>query len=649
MIDAINLSVQFSGNYLFENVNFKINKNDKIALVGANGTGKTTLLRLINGEEHPESGKIQKQKKLKIGYLPQEFISLSNSTLFNEAKSALTEINDLTSRENEINEKLSDSKLSDVEKDKFIHLLGEIEHQKEKIDFYSADARIKKILTGLGFSNSDFERNTQEFSGGWQMRIELAKILLGNNDLILLDEPTNHLDIDSLRWIIEFLENYKGSILLVSHDRYFVNRITNKTLEIADNKVTLFNSTYNDYLNFKDERDNQLQAIAKNQQKRIKEIERFIERFRYKNTKARQVQSRLKLLEKMERVEFYEEESKIEIKFPEPPRGGAIPVELVQISKSYGSNNVFHNLDLKIERGEKIAFVGPNGAGKTTLAKIIAGELKFESGDLKLGHNTLISYYAQEVTESLNLENDILDTLMETSDEYTPGQLRNLLGSFLFSNDDIFKKIKVLSGGEKSRVALAKILLIKANLIVLDEPTNHLDYSSKNILQSALVNYPGTLIIVSHDVDFLKPIVNKIYEVRNKKTKCYHGGIDYYLEKIDKDSLENIQVINKKRVDQSSVRKDLKRIEAEKRQTKYKLTKEIILNIKEIEKNIADFESHKLLIEEELSNEEVFSNPQLSKDKNLEYDKIKNKIEESYSEWTKLTEKLEEIEKSFEN
>lgn len=648
MIDVINLSVQFSGNYLFEGTNFKINKNDKIALVGANGTGKTTLLRIISGTEHSETGIIQKQKNIKIGYLPQEFVSFSDRSLFTEVKSALTEVVKLDESEKKINSQLGADNLSEQERDELVHQLGDIEHRKEEIDFYSADSKIKKVLTGLGFGEKDFDRTTHEFSGGWQMRIELAKILLGNNNLILLDEPTNHLDIDSLQWLIEYLENYNGALLIVSHDRYFINRITNKTLEIADRKITLFNSNYEHYLSFKDERDNQLQAIAKNQQKKIKEIERFIERFRYKNTKSRQVQSRIKMLEKMDRVEIMDSESKIEIKFPDPPRGGVVPVTLQHISKSYGNNSVFEGINFSIERGEKIGFVGPNGAGKTTLAKIIAGQLEATKGEIALGHNTTISYYAQEVAESLDLEKDVLDTMMDVSDEYTPGQLRNILGSFLFSNDDIFKKVRVLSGGEKSRVALAKILLVKANLIILDEPTNHLDYSSKKILQNALVNFPGTLVVVSHDVEFLRPIVNKIYEIRNNKAICFYGGIDYYLEK--KKVAEQQIGDEKQPADKSpqGSRKELKRIEAEMRQKKFQLTKDIVKQIENLEEQIARLESNKNQIEEELSKEEIFSNPQLSKEKNLHYDKIKNQLDDFYSEWTHLNAELEEIEKSFE-
>ncbi len=647
MIDLINLSVQFSGEYLFEYANIKINKNDKIALVGANGTGKTTLLRIIAGFNQPEAGDVQKQKSIKIGYLPQEFVSFQDNTLFNAVKSALQEIQEITKNEEYINSELKRYDLTENRRNLLIHQLGDIQHRKEDIDFYGSDANVKKILTGLGFSEKDYGRRLEEFSGGWLMRVELAKILLQKNDLIMLDEPTNHLDIDSLQWLIDYLENFEGALIIVSHDRYFINKITNKTLEIFDHKVNLFNSNYDNYLKFKDERDRQLEAMATNQQKRIKEIERFIERFRYKNTKSRQVQSRIKMLEKIERIDLSEKEDKIDIKFPAPPRSGAIPIELKDISKIFGSITVFEKIYIKIERGEKIAVVGPNGAGKTTLAKIIANKLKPDKGEVIIGYNTFISYYAQEVTETLNLDKDIIDTMAEVSDNYTPGQLRNLLGSFLFSADDIFKKVRVLSGGEKSRVALARILLIKANFIILDEPTNHLDYSSKKILQEALINFPGNLILVSHDIDFLRPIISKVFEVRNNNVKCYYGGIDYYLEKKKEEQFfKQINTTSNNQLKRNT-RKDMKRTEAEKRQLRYNMTKDIKEKIQSLEENIVQLESQKSKIEHELTKEEIFSNPEISKMKNSEYEEVKNRLTISYSKWTFLIEELEEIENNL--
>lgn len=644
MIDINNLSIQFGGKFLFEDVNLRIAKSDKIALVGSNGTGKSTFLKLLYGSEQPESGEIQKQRGIKIGFLPQEFISVKGKTVFAEVKSSLAEINNIISREEKITSKLSRKGISEEERISLLHDLGSLTHRKEEVGFYETDSRIEKVLTGLGFKEKDFFRKTDEFSGGWQMRIELAKILLGSNDLILLDEPTNHLDIDSLEWVIDFLYDYKGAIVVVSHDKHFVNKITNKTLEIFNAKLNFYNGNYDSYIIFKEERDEQLRAQYKSQQKKIADTMKFIERFRYKATKARQVQSRIKQLEKVEAVELIEDEKKIDLKFPEPERSGSVPVELINIDKSYGDNEVLKNFSLKIERGEKIALLGPNGSGKTTLSRIIAGKHDINGGNLEYGHNTSVSYYAQEVTAELNLENDILDELAEANSDFTVPQLRSLLGSFLFSDDDVFKKIKVLSGGEKSRVALAKILLTKANLIILDEPTNHLDYTSKNILQKALLAFPGTLIVVSHDIDFLRPIISKVIYFKDGRTNVYYGGIDYYLSKRKE---EETAAVNLNEPEDKVNKKDQKRIEAEIRQKKYLLTKDIKKEIEKAEKEIEINETLKASLEIELTREEVYSNPELAKTKNLEYETAKQRLDELYSRWTALSHELEETEKSF--
>ncbi|MFA8343147.1 MAG: ABC-F family ATP-binding cassette domain-containing protein [Rhodothermaceae bacterium] len=647
MLDVINLSMQYGGKYLFDNTNFKINKGDKIALVGSNGTGKSTLLKLLKGTEESESGRIDMPKGTKIGYLSQEFTDLKGKTLFNEVKTSLGEISQLQQKEDELQLALSDDTLDENTKLDLSQQLGEINTRKEEIDFYRVDSNIEKVLMGLGFSVSDFNRMTDEFSGGWQMRIELAKILLDTNDIILLDEPTNHLDIDTLQWLINFLKASKVSAVIVSHDKYFVNEVTNRTLEIFNKKISGFNGNYDAYLKFKEERDEQLEAEFIQQQKKIKETEKFIERFRYKATKAKQVQSRVKQLEKIDLVELTNQEKSITIRFPEPERSGAIPVEMNGISKAYGSNKVFENLDFKVERGEKIAFVGPNGAGKTTLAKLIANKIQPNQGDILLGHNTFISYYAQEVAENLNPELDLLESVAEIGTEYTLPQLRSLLGTFLFSSDDVFKKISVLSGGEKSRVALAKILLTKANLIILDEPTNHLDASSKAVLQEALKEFSGTLIIVSHDVDFLRPVINKVIEIRRGEFNTFAGDIDYYLSK---KNAEAIDASNNKGVSQAqekSTRKDQKRLEAELRQKRYKATKEVVKAIEKIELEIEKLEEKKTAIEGDLASEETFSNPAVAKEKNAEYEETKKQLEKVYEKWSSLNEELEEIERNI--
>ncbi|MFH1196035.1 MAG: ABC-F family ATP-binding cassette domain-containing protein [bacterium] len=650
MIDLQNLSIQFSGDNLFENVNLRINNGDKIALVGSNGSGKSTFLKLLIGIEKPETGNISKQRGIKIGYLPQELIQLRGKPLFDEVKSSLQEINDIVVEENKINDQLSSQVLSDEKKFELLHRLGDLTHRKEEINFYSIDSEIGKVLVGLGFKEEEFTKLTHEFSGGWQMRIELAKLLLSKNDLLMMDEPTNHLDLDSLQWLIEFLHKFKGALIIVSHDRFFINEVTDRTLEIFNNSISFYRGNYEEYLVFKEERDKRIKEMIRVQELKRKATERFIERFRYKATKARQVQNRIKQLEKFESFELPDDEEKIKLKFPDPPKSGIVPIELINISKSYGNNDVLVDVSLLVERGDKIALVGPNGAGKTTISKIIAQKLLPDSGEVKLGHNTTFSYYAQEVAENLDLDKDIFESIEDIATDLTPGQIRNLLGSFLFSDDEVFKKVKVLSGGEKSRVALARILLTSANLIVMDEPTNHLDFSSKRILQKALIDFSGSLIIVSHDIDFIKPITNKIVEVRNKQLRIYPGGIDYYLHKKNEQiEAEQSLISAQKAIEGTSNKKDQKRSEAELRQKRYAATKDIKQQIVEIEKEIGKLEELKMTTEKELSSIEIYSSPEIAKEKNKLYAEVKETLETTFHRWAELTEQLEVIEKSFAN
>lgn len=646
MIDVRNLSVQFTGENLFENVNLKISRHDKIALVGSNGKGKSTFLKLLYGLEKPETGEIIKQKGISIGYLPQDLLSFKGKTLFDEVKSSLIELNTIVEKETEILDALNSDVVNEEDRQELLEELGELHNRKDQLDFYSSESRIEKILEGLGFKEKDFFRKTEEFSGGWQMRIQLAKILLAENDLILLDEPTNHLDIDTLTWLIDFLQSNKNALIIVSHDRHFVNNVTTKTLEIFFQQINFFTGNYDHYLQFKDERDIQLKEQQKIRERKVKETERFIERFRYKASKARQVQSRIKQLEKLDTVQLIEDEKKIEIKFPDPPRSATVPVELKNIFKSYGELEVLRDINLQIERGEKIAIVGSNGAGKTTLAKIIGSKGTPTKGELMYGTNTIVSYYEQEVADSLNPEHDLIDSLEEVNDQLSPVQLRKILGSFLFSGEDVFKKIKVLSGGEKSRVALSRLLLTKSNFIILDEPTNHLDFNSKEILQNALINYAGTLLIVSHDIDFLRPVITKVIEIQNSKLKLYYGGINYFLQKRKEQPEDSASDVNK--TDDKINRKDLKRIEAEIRQKKYTQTKEFKKQLENCEQKIQVFEQKKTEIETELTMPEIFSNAQLAKEKNIEYEKIKKGLDEEYTLWAELTSKIEEIEKNFE-
>ncbi len=646
MIDLSNISLQFNGKYLFKDVNYRISSGDKISLVGANGTGKSSLLKIIAGYLQPESGDVLKQKNIAIGYLPQDNIIHSGKSLLDEAFSALDDIVSLQTKEEYLTYQLNMPNLSDEDKMDIAHQLGEVHHMLEGLDSFSAESKVKKILLGLGFNEEDFERQTDEFSGGWQMRIALAKILISQNDILLLDEPTNHLDLDSLQWLINFLKAYKGGLLVVSHDKNFINLVTNKTLEIFLGRFFSFKGDYDSYLRFKEERDWQTIQQYEQQQKKLKETQQFIERFRYKATKAKQVQSRIKQLEKLELIELPEDKSEIEIKFPEPPQSGRTPIKLVSVFKSYGDKKVFEGIDFEIEKGEKVAFVGPNGAGKSTLAKIIAGVVDINSGERILGHNTLISYYAQDVADQLDSELDILETVYGINEQKTVGQLRSLLGSFLFTGDDVFKKVGVLSGGEKSRVALCKILLTKSNFIILDEPTNHLDYSSKLILQKALMDFSGTLILVSHDVDFLRPLVSKVVDIRNGKIKIYLDGIDYYLSKREQTFLEN-PVTESKRKKDSVSRKDQKRLEAELRQQRHKATKDILKSISDLEVQITNSEKEIKNLEEKLADPELYYDGDLAKQTTTRFTHAKRELDSLLQKWEDLNNKLNEIESRF--
>lgn len=646
MIDLLNVSIQFGGKYLFKDFSYKIHHNDRISLVGANGSGKSTLLKVFTGEVIPETGNLNKQKRISIGYLPQEQIVHHDNTLIEEANSALTGLKTLEEKEKFLIEQMNLPNIDDDEREDLVMQLGDVHNRLEDLDYYSSKSRVEKILIGLGFSEEDFEKPTETFSLGWQMRIALAKILISQNDLLLMDEPTNHLDLDSLQWLISFLRTSKSALILVSHDKYFVNSVTNKTLEIFQNRITAFNGNYDSYLKWKEERNELLENQFEAQQKKIKETQKFIERFRYKATKAKQVQSRIKQLEKIELVELPSDSKKIRIKFPDAPHSGKTVVELKEISKSFDNKLILSNVSLTVNKHDKIAFVGPNGAGKTTLSRILAGALEIDSGERVTGHNTLISFYTQDVTDQLNPDLDIIETLDGISEELTLGGLRGLLGSFLFTGDDVFKKISVLSGGEKSRVALAKILLTKSNLIILDEPTNHLDISSKDILQQALVDFNGSIVLISHDVDFLKPIVNKTVEVRNKNIQYYEGGIEYYLYK--KSLIENLEVAQEKNIRSSMEnRKSQKRREAEIRQIIYSETKELRTRIKKLEQKIAELEQRQKELEEVLFAPDTYKDIHFAAEKNVEFQKTKIELDEYLTEWEKLSSQIQEIENRF--
>lgn len=646
MISVEDISVQFSGEYLFHSVSFKINPSDKIGVVGPNGCGKTTLLRILAGEIEPENGSINFQKGIKIGYLPQDYISeVTDEYLFDEVYKANQEIYELENLEKDLLKKL------ELHQDKnLIERLGSVQLRLHQLNPETYKSEIIKVLLGLGFTEKDFNRKLSEFSGGWRVRVAIAKLLLSNADLLLLDEPTNHLDFDSLEFLISYLKKFRGALLVISHDTHFLNSVTNKTLGFSFGKVIMFNGNADEFYKYQEAQRNQLILEYKSQQKRIKHIERFIERFRYKATKARQVQSRIKMLEKIETIEIPDDEEVISFNFEDIPKSGKVVVTLENVSKSYDGVEVFTNLNLQIDRGDKIAVVGLNGTGKSTLAKILADVETINSGIKTYGHNVIIGYYSQNLIEELDLNQTVLETVEYVDPEKTQSQVRKLLGCFLFEGEDVFKKVSVLSGGEKSRLVLLKILLKKSNFLILDEPTNHLDRQSKKVLQDALIDYDGTLVIVSHDVDFVNPIVNKVIEVKNKNIKLYYGNLDdfIHLKKSEEDTLNNgkpksIGKLNEQNINQ---RKLQKRIEAEKRQKFYALTKNIKERINFLEKEISKLEEQKKNLEQ------LFSQPdKVSPERNIfvEYKEISERIDQYLEEWSHLSDEYERIEKEIFN
>ncbi|MBK8808055.1 MAG: ABC-F family ATP-binding cassette domain-containing protein [Bacteroidales bacterium] len=542
MILVENLAVEFSGSFLFKDISFVINEKDRIALMGKNGAGKSTMLKIIAGERSPNSGRVTVPKDRTIAYLPQHLMTDNDSTVFEEASKAFKSIFSMQTRIDEINTELGVR--TDYESDAYYKLIEEVTTLSEK--FYSIEdtnyeADVEKILMGLGFKRTDFTRPTSDFSGGWRMRIELAKILLQKPDLILLDEPTNHMDIESIQWLEEFLIDSGKAVMLISHDRAFVDRITNRTIEVTMGRIYDYKVNYSTYLQLRKERREQQQRQAEEQQKTISDTERFIERFKGTYSKALQVQSRVRQLEKMEIIEVDEEDSSaLRLKFPPSPRSGNYPVIADNLSKTYDDFVVFQNAAFTIERGQKIAFVGKNGEGKSTLVKCLMKEIDFE-GQLTLGHNVQIGYFAQNQASQLDEELTVYQTIDDVAVGDIRTKIKDLLGAFLFGGDSWTKKVKVLSGGERTRLAMIKLLLEPVNLLILDEPTNHLDMKTKDILKAALQDFDGTLILVSHDRDFLDGLVTKVYEFGNKRVKEHLTGIYEFLELKKMDNLKELE------------------------------------------------------------------------------------------------------------
>ena len=543
MISLDNLSISYGGWTLFDNISFLINPKDRIGLVGKNGAGKTTLLRVITSEQQPTSGTVTINSECTIGYLPQQMRVADTTTLVAETAKAFDEVLRIEKEIEHLNTEIaSRTDYESAEYEELIHRLNDLTDRYHILGGDTREADIERTLLGLGFKRSDFERPTSEFSGGWRMRIELAKLLLRHPSIFLLDEPTNHLDIESIQWLEEYLKNYNGAVLLISHDRAFLDNVTTRTVELSLGKIYDYKVPYSKFVELRAERRAQQMAAYQNQQKLIEKTEEFIEKFRYKPTKSNQVQSRVKQLERLERIEVDEEDlSRLNIKFPPAPRSGQIVAEVKEVGKSFGEKHIFSGADFTIERGQKIALVGRNGEGKTTFARMLIGELETSEGSIKVGANVNIGYYAQNQDDLMDGEFTVFDTLDRVAVGDIRTRLRDILGAFLFRGEDIDKKVKVLSGGERSRLAMARLMLEPYNLLVLDEPTNHMDMRSKDILKNALQKYDGTVVVVSHDREFLDGLVDRVYEFRDGGVKEYLGGIYYFLEKRKIDSLAEIE------------------------------------------------------------------------------------------------------------
>ena len=625
MLNIHNLSVSFSGEYLFKEISFKLISGDRVGLIGKNGAGKSTLLKLLSKETEMDSGSIAYEKDLRIGFLKQDIDFDKGRTVLEEAYQAFSEIKILEERQNEINTQLSER--TDYESDSYLELindLSDVNDRYELIGGYNYQGQTEKILQGLGFKRDDFHKSTDTFSGGWRMRIELAKLLLQSNDLLLLDEPTNHLDIESIIWLENFLKSFLGAVVIVSHDKMFLNNVTNRTIDISLGRIYDFNKHYSKYLVLREEIKSQQISAQKNQEKHIQHTEKLIQKFKAKASKASMAQSLMKKIEKIDRIEVDQDDNSVmKLNFNISINPGKVVAEIENLSKSYDDNNVLSNVNLLIERKSKIAFVGQNGQGKSTLAKIMVGELTPSSGNSKLGHNVQIGYFAQNQAEYLDGSKTVLQTMIDSANETNRSKVRDVLGSFLFKGDDVEKYVRVLSGGERNRLALAKLLLQPFNVLVMDEPTNHLDIKSKSVLKQALVKFDGTLILVSHDRDFLQDLTNKVYEFKSQNIKEYLGDIDFYLNQRKIEDFREIEkkdkVINVKKnknID-SLIERDLKKKISNIESKISRLENEISIIDKDLEEDY----------EKTISRDNFFSN----------YEKKKSDLDSLMKKWEKLS------------
>ncbi len=648
MISIEGLTVEFGANPLFDNITYVVNKRDRIALVGKNGAGKTTMLRIIAGLQEPTSGRVNRPKDLSIGYLPQQMQLSDTRTVMQEAEQAFAHVFELRSRVERMNEELASR--TDYDSDDYQELIERISTATEQLALAGSanyQAEIERTLMGLGFLRTDFDRPTAEFSGGWRMRIELAKLLLQHHDVLLLDEPTNHLDIESIQWLENFLATRAATVMLVSHDRAFIDNVTNRTIEISLGKIFDYQVNYSKYVVLRQERLEQQQRAYENQQKQIQDTESFIERFRYKATKAVQVQSRIKQLEKIDRIEVDEvDTSHISLRFPPAPRSGDYPIIADDVRKCYGEHLVFENATFTLKRGEKVAFVGKNGEGKSTLVKCIMGEIPYE-GSLKLGHNVKIGYFAQNQASLLDGSITVFDTIDRVAVGDIRTKIRDILGAFMFGGEASDKRVSVLSGGEKTRLAMIRLLLEPVNLLILDEPTNHLDMRTKDVLKKAICDFDGTVIIVSHDREFLDGLVDKVYEFGGGRVREHLGGIYDFLEKKKLDSLRQLELSTQS---QSNKTKQSNLQEKSEAKVSYEERKEISRRIKKAERTVAAIEDEIAGIEYAIDVvENKMTTPEGAADMKLyeEHASLKKQLDDAMIRWESCTEELEELKSSL--
>lgn len=652
MISINNLSVEFSARPLFSDVSFVINPSDKIALVGKNGAGKSTMLKILSGLQSPTSGSISKPNEITVGYLPQQMKLADETTILEETRKAFRRMFEMDEELKRLNSEVEN--FSDYESDAYYKLLEKVQSLSDRIAMEgvtNVDAEIEKTLTGLGFERTDFNRPTSEFSGGWRMRVELAKILLQNPDVLLLDEPTNHLDIESIQWLEQFLQSKAKAVVLVSHDRAFFDNVTKRTIEISCGKIYDYKVSYTPFVQLRKERVEQQMRAYENQQKLIAETKDFIERFRYKATKAVQVQSRIKQLEKIVPIEVDEvDNSRLRLKFPPAPRSGDFPLIVENLSKSYGDHNVFSDAEFTLRRGEKVAFVGKNGEGKSTLVKCIMGEIPFD-GHLKIGHNVKIGYFAQNQAQMLDENITVFDTIDHVATGDMRTKIRDILGAFMFGGEDSDKKVKVLSGGEKTRLAMIKLLLEPVNFLILDEPTNHLDMKTKDILKDAIKDFDGTVIVVSHDREFLDGLVGKVYEFGGGKVRENLGGIYDFLRKKNLTNLAELElakkptngsepILNKADTNPLSQTENLstpKPLSYAEQKERDKVVKKAEKAVKIAEEKISSLESRQMELESKLSAGDA------SKDVLEEYDTIVRDLENAMSAWENAQEELDDL------